>query len=102
MPIYCVSYSPGPSWSATLPASAQDLLLHGKYMHNLLKKGVLRQAGPYVDRDGGLAIFEAGDRMAAEAIVAADPAVAEGVMVPALTEWHVMFDAATARSSPPV
>lgn len=92
MPIFCVSYGPGPSWSVGLPASAQDLLRHGKYMHTLLKKGVLRQAGPYVDRDGGLAVIEAADRSAAEAILALDPAVIEGVMVPTLSEWNVLFD----------
>lgn len=92
MPIYCVSYSPGPAWSAGLPASAQDLARHGQYMHKLLKDGVLRYAGPYVDKDGGLAVFEAADRDAADAIVAADPAVSQGVMVPTLAQWRILFD----------
>ena len=91
MTVFCVLYSPGPAWSAGLPASAQDLAHHAGYMRQLLKGGVLRCAGPYVGKDGGLAVIEAVDRPGAERIVAADPAVVQGVMRAEVVQWHVLF-----------
>jgi uncharacterized protein YciI len=88
--LYLAIYRPGPNWLPEKPTSAQPLREHGKYMLSLYRSGRLRLAGSFGDEAGGAAAFEAEDDAAARAIVAADPAVTDGVMTAELKRWRVV------------
>lgn len=86
--LYLAVYRPGPGWIEGQPTAAQPLREHGRYMLNLHLQGRLRLAGGFPD-DGGAAAFEAENDEAAQAIIAADPAVKTGVMQCTLRRWSV-------------
>jgi uncharacterized protein YciI len=90
--LFIVSYRPGPKWIAGKPNHEQALGPHAAYIKRLLDEGVLFAGGPYGDNEGGMAIFWATDMDQAKAIVAADPAVTQGVFVPELRGWTPRFD----------
>ena len=87
---YLVVYRPGPSWIAGKPLSEQPLKEHGRYMIELYGKGTLRFAGPFLDDSGGAMVFEAASEADAKAIVAADPAVANGIMLADVRPWRLV------------
>lgn len=89
--IFVVIYAPGPSWVEGRPMREQDLRDHGVYIGRLRDEGRLFAGGGWVDADGGMALFLAGDRAAAEAMLAADPAVLSGVFVATLQHWRPRF-----------
>ena len=69
------------------------------YMQSLLDSGRLTFAGPLLNEAaGGVAFVRAPDRAAAEVIVAADRAVADGVMVGEIRPWLTMFDPSKATA----
>ena len=88
--LYLAIYRPGPNWLPGKPTSAQPLREHGRYMLGLFRAGRLRLAGSFADESGGAAAFEADDEAAAQAIVDADPAVIDGVMICELRRWRVV------------
>ena len=88
--LYLAIYRPGPNWLPGKPTSAQPLREHGKYMLSLHRAGRLRLAGSFGDEQGGAAAFEADDDAAAQAIVDADPAVVDRVMIAELRRWRVV------------
>ena len=88
--LYLAIYRPGPNWLPGKPTSAQPLREHGRYMLRLYREGRLRLAGSFGADPGGAAAFEAEDDAAAQAIVAADPAVTAGVMIGELRRWQVV------------
>jgi uncharacterized protein YciI len=87
---FLVVYRPGPSWVAGKPLAEQPLKEHGRYMIELYGKGVLKMAGPFLDDSGGAMVFEAASETDAKALVAADPAVAGGIMVADLRPWRIV------------
>ncbi|MDP3761219.1 MAG: YciI family protein [Ramlibacter sp.] len=97
MATFCIHYEPGPNWIPGLPTKSQHLLEHGRYLHELLERGQLLQAGPFPER-GGMALVECGDEATALVIAAQDPAVSSGVMVARVHAWRVLFDQASGRS----
>ena len=52
---------------------------HRVYLHDLVAKGKILMAGPYLDETGGLIIFEADDQAEVESLIEADPFKLEGV-----------------------
>jgi len=86
--LYLAIYRPGPAWIPGQPTSSQPLREHGRYILDLHLQGKLRLAGGFTD-DGGAAAFEAESDEAAQAIIAADPAVKTGVMECTLRRWNV-------------
>ena len=90
--LFIVSYRPGPKWIAGKPNHQQALGPHAAYIKRLLDEGVLFAGGPYGDNEGGMAIFWATDMDQAKAVVAADPAVTQGVFVAELRGWTPLFD----------
>jgi len=86
--LYLAVYRPGPAWIKRQPTASQPLREHGRYILNLHLQGRLRLAGGFPD-DGGAAVFEAESDEAAQAIIAADPAVRTGVMECTLRRWSV-------------
>jgi uncharacterized protein YciI len=87
---FLVVYRPGPSWVAGKPLAEQPLQEHGRYMIELYGKGALKFAGPFLDDSGGAMVFEAGSEADAKAIVAADPAVVNGIMIGDLRPWRIV------------
>lgn len=87
---WLVVYRPGPSWVAGKPLAEQPLKEHGRYMIELYGKGVLKMAGPFLDHSGGALVFEAASEADAKAVVAADPAVANGIMIGDLRPWRIV------------
>lgn len=94
--LYLAIYRPGPAWIAGQPTASQPLREHGRYILQLHAQGRLRLAGGFPD-DGGAAAFEADSDVAAQAIIAADPAVVAGVMECTLRRWNVQDWDAIAR-----
>lgn len=91
---FVVVYRPGPAWRAGRPVGEQDLRAHFHFMKALFDAGRLTLAGPFLDDDGGMAVFRARDRADAERTVASDPAVTSGVMIGQVRAFRAAFDAA--------
>jgi uncharacterized protein len=94
--LYLAIYRPGPAWIQGRPTASQPLREHGRYILDLHQKNKLRLAGGF-PLDGGAAAFEADSDAAAQAVVAADPAVIAGVMECTVRRWNVQDWDAIAR-----
>jgi uncharacterized protein YciI len=91
---FVLAHSPGPLWAMGAPYAAQQgIEAHFGFMHSLAQRGLLLAGGPYAeagDADGrmvGMAIIEADDLAAAEAIAAEDGSVRAGLMRVEVREW---------------
>ena len=62
---------------------------HLAYLQELKARGALLLSGPFTDRTGGMVLVEAASREEAEAIVQADPLVANRVDSYELREWLI-------------
>lgn len=67
---------------------------HRDYLRSLFDSGRLTMSGPWVDDTGAMLIYEAESQEEAEALLAADPYRAAGVLADArIKEWRVVFPA---------
>jgi uncharacterized protein YciI len=89
--LYLFLYRPGPAWRAGEPMRRQDLRDHAAYHARLLREGRSFAGGGYVGEDGGLAIVRAATLEEARAMLAADPAIRNGVFVAELRQWAPRF-----------
>lgn len=89
--LFLFLFSPGPSWRPGVPMRQQDLREHAAYHDRLVREGRGFAGGGYVGMDGGMAIVRAADRAEAQAILAADPAIVNGVFVADLRQWTPRF-----------
>jgi uncharacterized protein YciI len=89
--LFLFLYRPGPAWRAGVPMARQDLRAHGAYHARLVREGRSVAGGGYAGEDGGMAIIRAANRAEAEAILAADPAIRNGVFVAELRQWTPRF-----------
>ncbi len=62
---------------------------HVEHLRELERRGRLVLAGPFDDRSGGMVVFRAIDEAEANAILARDPFVVEGVRVATLRRWSL-------------
>ena len=85
--VFLIEYRPGPAWRAGQAMNRQALGPHAAYWTRLAREGRAIAAGPYLDVDGGMAIVQAASMEQAQAMLAADPAVASGVFVAAVRAW---------------
>lgn len=85
--LFLVIYGPGPAWLPGKATDQQPLREHGRYMMELHERQVLREAGGFVDADGGAAVIFAANEDEARAIAEADPAVEQGIMRYTLRQW---------------
>lgn len=92
--LFLFLYRPGPAWRAGRPMREQDLRAHGAYHAQLLREGRSFAGGGYVGEDGGLAIVRAASMDEARAMLAADPAIRNGVFVAELRQWSPRFHGA--------
>ena len=89
--LFIILYRPGPSWVAGRPMAQQNLREHGLYYRQLMEQGRVFAGGGYVGLDGGMGIIWAADRADAEAVLAADPAIRDGVFAADLRQWSPRF-----------
>jgi uncharacterized protein YciI len=89
--LFLFLFRPGPAWRAGVPMREQDLREHGAYHDRLVREGRSVAGGGYVGEDGGLAIVRAADLAEAQAMLAADPAIRNGVFVAELRQWRPRF-----------
>jgi len=55
-------------------------LAHADYLHRLAERGVLLLAGPLVDENGGLLIYEVADREELQQVLDGEPYVRAGLV----------------------
>lgn len=89
--LYLFLYRPGPAWRADRPMHQQDLRDHVAYHGRLLREGRSAAAGPYIGEHGGVAIVRAASLEEARAMLAADPAIQNGVFAAELRQWAPAF-----------
>lgn len=65
---------------------------HRAYVSTLIERGHQAKTGYWGEYGGGMLLFEAPDRATAEAIVAADPLVAQGCVDYELHEWRIVVE----------
>ena len=84
-------HAPREDFAATMTDAEGEVFgAHFAYLQGLLAEGTLVLAGPTLGAvNTGITVFEAPDRAAAEAIMAADPAVAGGIVTGELREMRV-------------
>ncbi len=85
--VFAIVYAPGPAWKPGVSVWEQPLAAHGDYHHRLWGEGRLMESGPFADGSGALAIVKVANRAEAEALLAADPAVASGLLTGELRPW---------------
>ena len=88
----------GPNWIPGKSASEQPLQNHGKYLKDLMDKGSLQFAGPFLDDSGGLVLLNAANESEARRIATHDPGVVAGILEPDIRPFEIAFDAATGKS----
>jgi uncharacterized protein YciI/ketosteroid isomerase-like protein len=92
---YALIYAPGPQWLAGRPVTEQNLGPHRAYMADLYARGRVLLGGPFLDdAGGGVALLRAKGRDEATALLAADPAIREGVFTGVVRRWHAVFNEA--------
>ena len=89
--LFLFLYRPGPNWAAGRPMNQQDLRAHGAWHNQLVRDGRSVAGGGFVGMEGGMAIIRAADRAEAEALLARDPAILNGVFAAELREWRPRF-----------
>jgi uncharacterized protein YciI len=90
-----VVYEVGPGWVPELPLKDQEHALgHIRFMRRLLSEGIARLAGPFTaineQANGGvvgLVVLNVPVEEAA-AVVAGDPAVAHGLLMPSVRSFY--------------
>jgi len=89
--LFLFLFRPGPAWQAGVPMRQQNLREHGTYHARLVREGRSVAGGGYVGEEGGMAIIRAADLTEAQAMLAADPAIQNGVFAAELRQWQPRF-----------
>ena len=87
---FVIDYRRGPAWLDQKSVFEQPLQNHLAYMRTLQGQGTLLLGGPFLDDAGGLIVVHAESMAEAEALMRADPAVQDGVMVAETHPWKLM------------
>jgi uncharacterized protein YciI len=90
-PLFAFIYRPGPAWKPGLPMAQQNLRAHAGYFAKLTAEGRVVAAGGWAGADGGMAVLRAADADEAARLLAADPAITEGVFEADLRRWTPRF-----------
>jgi uncharacterized protein len=92
---YAFVYAPGPQWIAGRPGTQQNLGAHRSYIADLYARGRVLFGGTFLDdAGGGFGVVRARNHDEASAMLAADPAITEGVMTGVVRRWHAVFNEA--------
>src|SRR5262245_20216845 len=78
---YAFVYAPGPQWVPGRPGTDHNLGTHRAYIADLYARGRVLLGGTFLDgARGGFGVVRAESRDEAAAMLAADPAITEGLM----------------------
>jgi uncharacterized protein len=92
---YAFVYAPGPQWVPGRPGTEQNLGTHRAYIADLYARGRVLFGGTFLDDAGGeFGVVRAESREEAAAMLAADPAITEGVMTGVVRRWYAVFNEA--------
>ena len=90
---YAFVYAPGPQWVPGRPGTDQNLGTHRAYIADLYARGRLLFGGTFLDdAGGGFGVVRAESHDEAAAMLAADPAITEGVITGVVRRWHAVFN----------
>ncbi|MEO8540643.1 MAG: YciI family protein [bacterium] len=90
---YALFHSPGPRWNSGTDFRQQDGVgAHIQYMSEQLEAGNLVFGGPFLDDTGGMMILRAEDLESAQTIAAADPTVADGLLLVQVKPWLMAME----------
>lgn len=90
---FVLYYSRGAAWLEGRTVFEQPLQDHLLYMRRLAADGSLLLGGPFTDDRGGLVVVRAEGIDEAQAILQADPAVRDRVMVAEAHPWKLLAGA---------
>lgn len=101
--LYMIRLRPGPAYRHGTPLLQQDLREHGRYMRDLVQRGVILLADPTIAESGGLIVLHSASIEQARAHMLADPAIRSGLFVGEVSDWAPAFDPGRrfAAPSPP-
>jgi uncharacterized protein YciI len=95
-----VAYRAGPTWRSGPPEEQADWDAHAEFVDALVDAGTFVMGGPFSDNSGSLVLFEGVSRADAEALVARDPFVQNGVfLVDSIRDWTVYVDELTPKET---
>jgi uncharacterized protein YciI len=98
---YVILVKRGANWIPGKGVSEQPLLKHGRYLKELMDKGTLVFAGPFLDDSPGLiglVVLNASSETEARQIAEHDPGVVERILASEVRPFQIAFDAATGKS----
>lgn len=87
---FLVVFTPGPAWIEGKSVTEQPLSEHGSYLLSLFAQGKVKQAGPFIGHDGnaaGAIVYRADSLDDVNELIANDPGVVSGIMVPTVYPW---------------
>lgn len=87
MQLFAVFYRPGPNWKVGLPMARQALGDHLRYYREGVANGRVFAGGGLAAANGGLAILTVPSQVEAQAFLAGDPAILNGVFVGEVQLW---------------
>ena len=90
---YVALYRPTPEKPGTESQQLQTRDAHIANQRRHYEEGRLVMGGPFPNGEGGMALFKAQDLAEAQALVAADPAVAAGIYQVEIYRYRVMLSA---------
>ena len=85
--VFAIVYAPGPCWKPGLSVWEQPLEAHGDYHYRLWSEGRVLHSGPFSDGSGAMSVVQVSNRLEAEALMEADPAVVSGLLTAQLRPW---------------
>jgi len=62
---------------------------HRAYMRSLFERGEILLGGPFLDRPGGVAVYQTKTLEEAEKLAGADPGVRSGLIRAEVTRWRM-------------
>lgn len=86
---FLLRYKPGANWVKGKHLSEQNIGAHFGYIMEHVGKQVIA-GGPLSSNEEGLYVISAPDHTAADAFIAADPGVREGIFKPVVIAWNLI------------
>jgi uncharacterized protein len=90
---YAIVHKPGKNWDHSKSSFDQmGIELHANYYMSMVEKGHLILGGPFLDGEGGLAIFKGNISLEeAKRIADSDPTVKSGLILAETHPWKVVM-----------
>jgi uncharacterized protein len=90
--LFVFVYRRGPGWIAGRSVNEQPLRGHVDYLGQLFAQGRVLFGGPFLDEEsGGLTVVRAANQNEAEALLASDPALRDGIFEATVRPWLAAF-----------